>query len=53
MLTGKNLGYAGGAEAEQVHLDRELVTKGYYVCFVTYPHSLKETENEESPKNKF
>jgi len=45
VLTGKNLGYAGGAEVEQVHLGRELATKGYDVCFVTYRHGLNQTEN--------
>jgi len=45
VLTGKNLGYAGGAEVQQVHLGRELVTKGYNVCFVTYRHGQNQTEN--------
>ena len=45
MLTGKNLGYTGGAEVEQVHLSRELVTKGYDVCFVTYRHGQNRIEN--------
>jgi len=45
LLTGKNLGYAGGAEVEQVHLGRELVTKGYDVCFVTYLHGRNQSEN--------
>jgi glycosyltransferase involved in cell wall biosynthesis len=35
-LTGKNLGYAGGAETEQVHLGEELTRNGYDVSFVTY-----------------
>jgi len=45
MLTGRNLGYAGGAEVEQVHLNRELVIKGYDVCFVTYRHGQDQIEN--------
>jgi len=50
VLTGKNLGYAGGAEVEQVHLGRELVTKGYDVCFVTYRHGQNQIENVEGIK---
>jgi len=45
VLTGKNLGYAGGAEVEQVHLGRKLVTKGHDVCFVTYRHGQNQIEN--------
>ena len=44
-LTGKNLGYAGGAEVEQVHLAKELVAHGYAVCFVTYCHGRNQIEN--------
>ena len=50
MLTGKNLGYAGGAEVEQVHLGRELVTKGYDVFFVTYLHDRNQIENVDGIK---
>lgn len=35
-MARKNLGYAGGAEVEQVHLGNELMAHGYDVCFVTY-----------------
>ena len=35
-LVGANLGYAGGAEAEQVHLGKELAAQGHDVCFITY-----------------
>lgn len=35
-LMGLNLGYAGGAEVEQVALGRELSSRGYDVCFITY-----------------
>jgi glycosyltransferase involved in cell wall biosynthesis len=43
-LTNKNLGYAGGAEVEQVCLGQELINHGYDVCFVTYSsgHNLNE-----------
>ncbi|MHA1833651.1 MAG: glycosyltransferase family 4 protein [Candidatus Baldrarchaeia archaeon] len=50
MLTGKNLGYAGGAEVQQVHLGRELVIKGYNVCFVTYLYGRKQIENVDGIK---
>lgn len=45
MLTGKNLGYAGGAEIEQVHLGLELLAQGYDVYFITYRHGEKQIEN--------
>jgi glycosyltransferase involved in cell wall biosynthesis len=45
LLTGKSLGYVGGAEVEQVHLGRELVAKGHSVFFVTYRHGEEQTEN--------
>jgi len=44
-LTGRNLGYAGGAEVQQVHLARELVAHGYETCFVTYRHGQNDIEN--------
>jgi glycosyltransferase involved in cell wall biosynthesis len=44
-LTEKNLGYAGGAEVEQVHLAKELVRRGYTVCFVTYYYGRSQIEN--------
>jgi glycosyltransferase involved in cell wall biosynthesis len=44
-ITGKNLGYAGGAEIEQVYLARELVAHGYAVCFVTYGLGPNQIEN--------
>jgi glycosyltransferase involved in cell wall biosynthesis len=44
MLVGRNLGYAGGAEVEQVHLGRELATNGYDICFVTYRHGRNQIE---------
>ena len=47
MLTNKNLGYAGGAEVEQVSLAKELVTYGYDVSFVTYSHGNRETEKAD------
>jgi len=50
MLTGKNLGYAGGAEIEQVHLGRELVTHGYDVCFITYRYGHNQIENVDEVK---
>ena len=50
VLTGKNLGYAGGAEVEQVYLGRELVTKGYDVYFVTYLHGRNQIENVDGIK---
>ena len=50
MLTGKNLGYAGGAEVEQVHLGKELVAHGYDVCFVTYRYGLNQIENVDGVK---
>jgi glycosyltransferase involved in cell wall biosynthesis len=45
ILTNKNLGYAGGAEVQQVLLGRELVTRGYQVCFVTYGHGQDQIES--------
>jgi len=45
MLTGKNLGYAGGAEVEQVSLARALVAYGYDVCFITYRHGPNQIED--------
>jgi glycosyltransferase involved in cell wall biosynthesis len=44
MLTGKNVGYVGGAEVEQVFLARELVAHGFDICFVTYHHGVNKTE---------
>ena len=44
-LTGINLGYAGGAEVQQVHLGKELANRGYDVCFVTYRHGKNQIEN--------
>lgn len=44
-LTGRNLGYAGGAEVEQAHLGTELVTQGYDICFVTYSYGQNPNEN--------
>ena len=43
-LTGKNMGYAGGAEVEQVHLGAELTALGHDVCFVTYSDGLERIE---------
>lgn len=45
VLARKNLGYAGGAEVEQVHLAKELVSHGYDVSFVTYRYGRNQTEN--------
>lgn len=45
LLTGKNLGYTGGAEVEQVHLGTELVAQGHSVCFVTYYYGQEQIEN--------
>jgi glycosyltransferase involved in cell wall biosynthesis len=46
ILTNKNLGYVGGgAELQQVLLGRELVTRGYDVCFVTYRHGQNQIES--------
>jgi glycosyltransferase involved in cell wall biosynthesis len=45
VLAGKDLGYAGGAEVEQVNLARELTICGYDVAFVIYRCGLKPTEN--------
>lgn len=50
MLTGKNLGYAGGAEVEQVHLGKELVAHKYDVCFVTYRYGHNQIENVDGVK---
>lgn len=50
LLTGKNLGYVGGAEVQQVHLGKELATKGYDVCFVTYRHGQNQMENVDGIK---
>ncbi|MCC6019512.1 MAG: glycosyltransferase family 4 protein [Candidatus Verstraetearchaeota archaeon] len=44
ILTNKNLGYAGGAEVEQVSLARELATHGYDIYFVTYHHGVNKIE---------
>jgi glycosyltransferase involved in cell wall biosynthesis len=44
VLTGKNLGYAGGAEVQQVLLAKELVAYDYDISFVTYRHG-NNTEN--------
>lgn len=45
MLTGKNLGYAGGAEAQQVILAKELTAHGYDIYFVTYRYGFNQIEN--------
>lgn len=50
LLTGKNLGYAGGAEVEQVCLAKELVAQGHDVCFVTYYHGRNSVESVNSIK---
>jgi glycosyltransferase involved in cell wall biosynthesis len=39
------MGYAGGAEVEQVQLGTELCIHGYDVCFVTYSYGLGQIEN--------
>lgn len=44
LLAGKNSGYVGGAEVEQVHLARELVAFGYDVYFVVYGIGPSRTE---------
>jgi glycosyltransferase involved in cell wall biosynthesis len=44
-LTNKNLGYAGGAEVEQICLGQELTNHGFDVCFVTYSSGHKLNEN--------
>ncbi len=36
ILAEEDLGYSGGAEVEQVILGKELLSKGYNICFVTY-----------------
>lgn len=46
MLTGKDFGYAGGAEVEQVILGKELVVHGYDVSFVTYNHNRNQGKIE-------
>lgn len=38
ILARRNLGFAGGAELQQVLLARELAIRGYHVSFVTYDH---------------
>ncbi len=48
MLTGKDLGYAGGAEVEQVSLGKELIDHGYDVSFVTYNHHHNQESLESS-----
>ncbi|MEM2129068.1 MAG: glycosyltransferase family 4 protein [Candidatus Bathyarchaeia archaeon] len=50
LLTGKNLGYVGGAEVEQVHLARELLDHGYDVYFITYHYGLNRIENVDGIK---
>jgi len=49
-LRGRNLGYAGGAEVEQVHLAKELVAQGHDVYFVTYWHGHRRIENVDGVK---
>ncbi len=44
LLTGKNVGYGGGAEVEQFHLGSELAARGFEVSFVTYRHSQNSIE---------
>jgi len=45
ILTGRDLGYVGGAEVEQVCLAKELVAQGYDVSFVTYRYGPNQVEN--------
>lgn len=44
LLRGENLGYAGGAEVQQVILARELVKHNYEVTFITYSDGQPSTE---------
>lgn len=44
ILTGRNLGFTGGAEVQQVWLSRELMKRGYDVSFVTYHHGGADIE---------
>lgn len=46
-LTNQNMGYAGGAEVEQVHLGKELHSRGYTVCFVTYAYGDKSIKSAD------
>jgi glycosyltransferase involved in cell wall biosynthesis len=49
-LTNQNMGYAGGAEVEQVHLGRELLSRGHDVCFVTYAYGNKSVKSVDGIK---
>ncbi len=44
VISGKNFGYAGGAEVEQAYLAKELINQGYDVSFITYCCGSKKTE---------
>lgn len=45
LLMGKNSGYIGGAEVEQVQLGIELSAHGHEICFVTYSDGPEQTES--------
>jgi glycosyltransferase involved in cell wall biosynthesis len=45
LLAGKDMGYVGGAEVQQVLLAKELVKHGYRVAFVTYGDGQPGTEH--------
>ncbi|MBN2259974.1 MAG: glycosyltransferase family 4 protein [Clostridiales bacterium] len=47
LLTNSNLGYAGGAEVEQVILGKQLNKLGHKVSFITYKHSKNKIENKD------
>jgi len=39
VLTGRNLGYVGGAEVHQVLIAKELIKHDFEITFITYDHS--------------
>ena len=44
LVTQENLGYAGGAEVQQIYLAKELQKRGYTISFITYDETKKGKE---------